>query len=50
LQTMQSFDQKSIAALNEARLLQAEFDKKLGEYKAQFQKEPKVVFADRRRA
>lgn len=50
LQTMQSFDQKSIAALNEAKMLQAEFDKKLGEYKAQFQKEPKVVFADRRRS
>ncbi len=50
LQTMQSFDQKSIAALNEARMLQAEFDKKLGEYKAQFQKEPRVVFADRRRS
>lgn len=50
LQTMQSFDQKSIAALNESRMLQAEFDKKLGEYKAQFQKEPKVVFADRRRS
>jgi len=48
LQTMQSFDQKSIAALNEAQILQAEFDKKLGEYKSQFQKEPKVVFADRR--
>ncbi|KKL95527.1 hypothetical protein LCGC14_1853730 [marine sediment metagenome] len=50
LQTMQSFDQKSLAALNEAKMLQAEFDKKLGEYKDQFQKEPKVVFADRRRA
>ncbi len=50
LQTMQSFDQKSIAALNEAKMFQAEFDKKLGEYKAQFVKDPKVVFADRRRA
>ena len=50
LQTMQSFDQKSLAALNEAKMLQAEFDKKLGEYKAQFQEEPKVVFADRRRS
>lgn len=49
LATMQSFDQKSIAALNEARMLQAEFDKKLGAYIARFQKEPKVVFADRRR-
>ncbi len=50
LQTMQSFDQKSLAALNEAKMFQAEFDKKLGEYKTQFQTEPKVVYADRRRA
>ncbi len=49
LATMQSFDQKGLAALNEARLLQEEFDKKLGEYKAQFVKDPRVVFADRRR-
>lgn len=33
LQTMQSFDQKSIAALNEAKMLQDKFDKKLDKYK-----------------
>ncbi|KKL64846.1 hypothetical protein LCGC14_2160880 [marine sediment metagenome] len=41
LQTMQSFDQKSIAALNEAKMFQAEFDKKLGEYKTQLVKDAK---------
>jgi len=36
LATMQSFDQKSIAAMNEAKALQAEFDKKLEGYIKQF--------------
>lgn len=36
LQTMQNFDQKSIAAMNEAKMLQAEFDKRIDEYKKQF--------------
>lgn len=34
LQTMQSFDQKSTMALNEAKMLQDNFDKKLEEYKS----------------
>lgn len=37
-------------ASNEAKQLQAEFDKKLGMFIGRFQKEPKVADADRRRA
>lgn len=50
LQTMQNFDQKSIAALNEARVLQAEFDKKLNGYIAGVRGDSQVIYADRRRS